>query len=63
MEYESERKKRIQLLDDMINAKLIDYDMLKDKIKSLDKFLLVAVKANSMIKELDDLVKEIVSHK
>lgn len=63
MEYESERKKRIQLLDDMVNSKVVDYNLLKNKIKLLDKFILVAVKANSMIKELDDLVKEIVSHK
>lgn len=61
MELEEERKKRIQALDDMIADKLDDYNTLRDKIKYLDKFLLVAVKANSMIKQLDDVVKEIVS--
>ena len=61
MELEEERKKRIQALDDMIADKLDDYNTLRDKIKDLDKFLLVAVKANSMIKQLDDVVKEIVS--
>ena len=61
MELEEERKKRIQALDDMIADKLDDYNTLRDKIKDLDKFLLVAVRANSMIKQLDDVVKEIVS--
>ena len=61
MELEEERKKRIQVLDGMIADKLDDYNTLRDKIKDLDKFLLVAVKANSMIKQLDDVVKEIVS--
>lgn len=61
MELEEERKKRIQALDDMIADKLDDYNTLRAKIKDLDKFLLVAVKANSMIKQLDDVVKEIVS--
>ena len=61
MELEAERKKRIQVLDGMIADKLDDYNILRDKIKDLDKFLLVAVKANNMIKQLDDVVKEIVS--
>lgn len=61
MELEAERKKRIQVLDGMIADKLDDYNTLRDKIKDLDKFLLVAVKANNMIKQLDDVVKEIVS--
>ena len=61
MELEEERKKRIKALDDMIADKLDDYNTLRDKIKDLNEFLLVAVKANSMIKQLDDVVRKIVS--
>ena len=63
MEFESERQERIKYLDDMIEQKRMDYYALKDKIESLNHFLLVAVKANTMIKELDTMVNEIVSRK
>lgn len=63
MELEEERKKRIQVLDGMIADKLDDYNTLRDRIKDLNEFLLVAVKANSMIKQLDNIVNEIVSQK
>lgn len=63
MEFESVRLKRIAELDDLIQDKAAQYELLKSKIKSLNGFLLVAVSANSMLKELDELVKQIVSQK
>lgn len=63
MEFETVRLKRIAELDDLILDKAAQYELLKSKIKSLNDFLLVAVRANSMFKELDALVKEIVSQK
>ena len=63
MEFETARLKRIAELDDLIQDKAAQYELLKSKIKSLNDFLLVAVRANSMLKELDSLVKEIVSQK
>ena len=60
-EFELERKKRIKYYDDLINQKKNDYYSLIDRIEKLDKFLLVAVRANSMIKELNSIVESIVS--
>lgn len=47
----------------VLKKKIQEYYELRDKIENLNSFLLVAVKANTMIKELDALVDEIVSHK
>ena len=63
MEFETARLKRIAELDDLIQDKAAQYELLKSKIISLNDFLLVAVRANSMLKELDKLVKQIVSQK
>ncbi len=63
MEFETDRMKRIADLDKMIHEKYSEYDSLKTKIMELNKFLLVAVKANTMLKELDAMLKDIVSRK
>ena len=63
MEFEATRLQRIAELDEMIHEKCADYAMLKEKINKLNQFLLVAVRVNSMFKELDDIVDNIVSQK
>lgn len=63
MEFESERKKQLQCLDDRIDSKLEQISVLEDKIKALDKFLLVAVRASGVLRELEKIRNEIVSQK
>lgn len=63
MEFESDRQKRIAELDEIIQEKVNEYELLKNQINKLDKFLLIAVRANSMIQELNVMVKDIVSQK
>lgn len=62
-EFEDDRKRKIAMYDDLIEGKRQEYYNLRDKIDKLDKFLLVAVKAHTMIRELDAYVDNIVSHK
>ena len=63
MEFEDERKQRLEYLDERINMKLEQISVLEDKIKSLNEFLLVAVRANGMFKQLEELRNKIVSQK
>ena len=63
MEFEDERKQRLEYLDERINMKLEQISVLEDKIKSLNEFLLVAVRANGMFKQLEELRNNIVSQK
>ncbi len=63
MEFEDERKRRMEYLDERINMKLEQVSVLEDKIKALNEFLLVAVRANGMFKQLEELRNEIVSQK
>ena len=63
MEFEDERKRRMEYLDKRINMKLEQLSVLEDKIKALNEFLLVAVRANGMFKQLEELRNEIVSQK
>lgn len=63
MEFEDERKRRMEYLDKRINMKLEQVSVLEDKIKALNEFLLVAVRANGMFKQLEELRNEIVSQK
>ena len=58
-----ERKRRMEYLDERINMKLEQVSVLEDKIKALNEFLLVAVRANGMFKQLEELRNEIVSQK
>lgn len=62
-EFEEDRKKKIAWYDECIERKIQEYYKLRDEIEKLNNFLLVAVRANTMIKELDALTDEIVSHK
>lgn len=62
-EFEADRKKKIAWYDECIEQKIQEYYKLRDEIEKLNNFLLVAVRANTMIKELDALTDEIVSHK
>lgn len=61
MEFEDERKRRMEYLDKRINMKLEQVSVLEDKIKALNEFLLVAVRANGMFKQLEELRNKIVS--
>lgn len=63
MEFEDDRKRRMEYLDEKINMKLEQISVLEDKIKSLNEFLLVAVRANGMFKQLEELRNNIVSQK
>ena len=61
MEFEDQRKQRLEYLDERINMKLEQISVLEDKIKALNDFLLVAVRANGMFKQLEELRNKIVS--
>lgn len=63
MEFEDERKQRLEYLDERINMKLEQISVIEDKIKALNDFLLVAVRANGMFKQLEELRNKIVSQK
>lgn len=63
MEFEDQRKQRLEYLDERINMKLEQISVIEDKIKALNDFLLVAVRANGMFKQLEELRNKIVSQK
>ena len=63
LESEKEIKERLQYYTDLVESEHDKYLEIRKTIQSLDKFLNLALHMNSRLKELDEIMEEIIGEK